>query len=150
MVNQHVPLNRVVDQREPAVRFRRKRDYNKAIADCEDVIRLNPNHILACNNLAWLLAVHPDANGRNGAKAVKYATKACELSEWKTPPYFDTLAAAYAEAGDFGNAVKWQTRYLESDHLKSNPSKDASEKARQRLSLYEQKQPYHEEEPIVD
>ena len=150
MANQHVPLNCVIDQREPAVRLCRKATTTRPSPTAEDVIRLNPNHILACNNLAWLLAVHPDANGRNGAKAVKYATKACELSEWKTPPYFDTLAAAYAEAGDFGNAVKWQTRYLESDHLKSNPSKDASEKARQRLSLYEQKQPNHEEEPIVD
>jgi Flp pilus assembly protein TadD len=99
------------------------------------------------NHLAWLLAACPNANFRNGAKAVEYAKKACELSGWKDASTLSTLAAAYAEAGDFDNAVKWQNNYLESDYLKSNPSNDTLEKARQRLSLYQQKKPYHEEKP---
>jgi len=93
-------------------------------------------------NFASLLAACPDAHVRNGEKAVEYATKACELSEWKTPAYLSTLAAAYAEAGHFDDAVKWQNEYLV-----SNSSKDDWEKARQRLSLYEQKKPYHEQKP---
>jgi tetratricopeptide (TPR) repeat protein len=122
-------------------------DYTKALAEYAEATRLNPDHVLSCNNLAWLLATCPDANVRNGEKAIKYAKKACELSEWKVPPYLDTLAAAYAEAGDFDNAVKWQNRFLESDYLKSNLSKDTLDKARQRLSIYEQKKPNHEENP---
>jgi hypothetical protein len=93
------------------------------------------------------LATCPDANVRNGEKAVEYATKACELSDWKTPARFGTLAAAYAEAGDFDDAVKWENKHLESDYLKSKSSNDTPDKARQRLSLYEQKRPYHEEKP---
>ncbi len=122
-------------------------DYTKALAVYAEAIRLNPDHVLSYNNLAWLLATCPDANVRNGEKAIEYAKKACELSEWKAPPYLDTLASAYAEAGDFDNAVKWQNRFLESDYLKSNPSNDTLKQARQRLSLYEQKKPYHEEKP---
>jgi tetratricopeptide (TPR) repeat protein len=122
--------------------YSKKGDYGKAIADYNEAIRLGPTDAGDYNNLAWLFATSPDADVRDGKKAVEYATKACELSEWKIPVYFDTLASAYAEVGDFDNAVKWENKCLE-----SNPSKDNLEQARQRLSLYQQKKPYHEERP---
>jgi hypothetical protein len=51
----------------------------------------------------------------------------------------DTLAAAYAEIGDYDNAIKWETKYLES--LSLSPS-DASD-GQARLALYQSHQPYH-------
>ncbi|MGD1020519.1 MAG: tetratricopeptide repeat protein [Verrucomicrobiia bacterium] len=120
--------------------YHHKGDDDKAIADFNEAVRLNPGYVLAYNELAWLLAVCPDAHFRDGEKAVECAQKACELSEWKIPVYFSTLAAAYAEAGDFDDAVKWENK-----SLASNASEAGSEKARQRLSLYEQKKPYREE-----
>jgi tetratricopeptide (TPR) repeat protein len=120
----------------------RKGDVDNAFADFNEAIRLKSDFVEAYNSLAWLLAVCPDASVRNGGKAVAYAKKACELSEWKVPAILDTLAAAYAEVGNFDDAVKWETKCLE-----SNPPKDALEKIRQRLSLYEQRKPYHEEKP---
>ena len=135
-----------------AVSYKRKGEYNKALVDYNEAIRLGPTNAQPYAGLAALLADCPDPNVRNGQKAVEYATKACELSEWKTAAvtWFSTLAAAYAEAGDFDNAVKWQRKFLESGYLKSYPSsftRDSPEKARQRLSLYEQKKPYHEQKP---
>ena len=124
------------------IAYNLKGDWDKAIADYTEAIRLNPEYVEACINLAWLLAVCPDPNLRNGKQAVAYATKACERSEWRTPSYLGTLAAACAEEGDFDSAVKWQTKYLG-----STLSNDASKKARQQLSLYEQKKPYHEDKP---
>ncbi|MGO9528091.1 MAG: tetratricopeptide repeat protein [Verrucomicrobiia bacterium] len=129
------------------ITYNNKGDWDKALADYNEALRLNPGNVEAYDHLAWLLAVCPDANVRNGAKAVEYAKMACELSHGKAGPWFGTLAAAYAEAGRFDDAVKWQNKYLESDYLESNPSSDTPEKARQRLGLYEQNKPYHEEKP---
>lgn len=122
--------------------YRHKGLWDKAVADDNEVIRIKPDFAQAYINLASLLAVCPDASIRNGAKAVEYATKGCELTGWNAPATFSTLAAAYAEVGDFDNAVKWQTKYLE-----SNPSTNDVEIGRARLALYQHKKPLHEVKP---
>jgi tetratricopeptide (TPR) repeat protein len=59
----------------------------------------------ALNNLAWLLATSPEAKHRNGTDAVRFATRACELTQYEWPMFLGTLAASYAEAGRFPEAV---------------------------------------------
>lgn len=88
----------------------------------------------ALNELAWALATWPDRALRDGRRAVELATRACELSGWKDASHVDTLAAAHAEAGDFGQAVRLQEQALALGGLDDD--------AARRLDLYRGGQPY--------
>jgi tetratricopeptide (TPR) repeat protein len=57
------------------------------------------------DEIAWLLATDPDSNSRDGTEAVRLAERACMLTDRRVPVLLDTLAAAYAETGDFGRAL---------------------------------------------
>lgn len=91
------------------------------------------------NGKAWELATAAEAKDRDGAKAVELATRACALDGHKTATYLDTLAAAYAEVGDFAQAVKWQTRAIELNRLNTDINDFQA-----RLGLYTRKKPYHQ------
>jgi tetratricopeptide (TPR) repeat protein len=120
----------------------KKKDYDKAMASFDEVIRLEPKNPDGYCAAAWVWATSPDAKARDGKRAVESATKACELTAWKDAALLDTLAAAYAEAGDFDSAVTWQTR---SNALLSGAEAKADGEAR--LKLYREKKPYHAELP---
>ena len=77
----------------------------EAIAQYHQVLLKKPDSLDALNNLAWLLATCPDDSLRNGPEAVQLAEQACRLTQYKEIVPLGTLAAAYAEAGRFGDAV---------------------------------------------
>lgn len=78
--------------------------FQTAIKLYGEAISRNPKSLRGLNNLAWLLATCSDKSLRNGDEAVKQAILANDLSGGDDPNVLDTLAAAYAQAGDFGNA----------------------------------------------
>ena len=134
--------NSDVAYRNRALAHSRKKDFSAAAADYQRVVELNPESPIGQNGLAWLPSAAPDDKVRDGKKAVEAATKACELTEWKNGGYLDTLAAAYAEVGEFDKAVEWQDKALKAGDL---PVKD-QDAARKRLDLYKQKKPYRGDE----
>jgi Flp pilus assembly protein TadD len=79
---------------------------SEAAAQYREALRLSPNEPNALNNLAWLLATAPEEDLRDGREAVTLAERACELTRRKHPLFIGTLAAAYAENGQFDEAVR--------------------------------------------
>ena len=80
-------------------------EHAQALVDFDRVLMLDPYSATDYDRRAWLRATCPDATLRDGQKAVADATRACRLVDWKNSRYFDTLAAAQAEAGDFRQAT---------------------------------------------
>ena len=109
-----------------------KKEFAKAIADYDEAIRRDPSYAAAYNNRAWLWATCPDQKVRNGKQAVESAIRACELTDWKDANYLETLAEAYAEAGDFDAAVKAQAKAI-----------DLTKDLATRLKLYQDRKPHH-------
>jgi TPR repeat protein len=115
------------------------RDYRKAIELFHKALDQGPSPNVL-NDFAWFLATCPDAAQRNGKQAVEYATQACELTEWKSANFIGTLAAAYAEIGDFDIAIKYQKQAMDI------PDMDYSDRQQMERSieLYGHRKPYRE------
>jgi protein O-mannosyl-transferase len=80
--------------------------FTDAVAQFKRALQLKPDYIEACNNLAWIYATDPDPRNRNGPEAVRYAQESLKLAGGADEPsILDTLAAAYAEAGQLTEAV---------------------------------------------
>jgi tetratricopeptide (TPR) repeat protein len=121
--------------------FLRQKKYRLAQRDLQTAVQMNSKKPdVALNSLAWLRATCPEKATRNGKEAVQLAIKACELSNWTHWSYIDTLAAAYAEAGDFEQAVKYQKQALEMVRRPSDYSR-----INQRLALYQEQKPYRQD-----
>ena len=119
----------------------------EAVAQYREALRLNPNLALALNNLAWVLATSPDDGLRDGAEAVRLAERACELTHYGEPLFIRTLAAAYAEAGRFPEAV---TTAEKAEQLATGAGlADVAAKIRPLLELYRAGKPYHETAPTA-
>jgi tetratricopeptide (TPR) repeat protein len=76
-----------------------------AVDSYRKAIDLRPNFAEALNDLAWLLATHPDDKVRNGKEAVEVATRACAATRHQQPVPLITLASAYAETGQYDDAI---------------------------------------------
>ena len=77
----------------------------EALMHYRQALLLRPAWPEAMAECAWVLATADDENIRNGGEAVRLAQKACELTQWKAPDIVDAMAAALAEAGQFGQAL---------------------------------------------
>jgi tetratricopeptide (TPR) repeat protein len=94
----------------------------EAVEQWEDALAAQPENGNAANNLAWVFATCPDDSIRNGGRAVELAERALRVSGGKIPIIFRVLAAAYAENGQFAQAIETAQRGAELANRQGNPA----------------------------
>lgn len=82
-----------------------RKETRAAVERLRLALKAQPDWPESLNNLAWILAASADATVRNGAEAVTLAERACQITAYQEPLLIGTLAAAYAEAGRFPEAI---------------------------------------------
>jgi protein O-mannosyl-transferase len=119
-----------------------REELRKMLAGRRESLRSRPDDLALLNDTAWMLATNPNASIRNGAEAVELAERAVQLSGGREPAVLGTLAAAYAEAGRFSEAVDMARKASERAAEQNNQSLAESIKAK--ISLYEARTPLRE------
>jgi tetratricopeptide (TPR) repeat protein len=114
----------------------------EAIAHFQRALQIKPDSVDVLNNLAWLLATCPDAHVRDGVQAVQYAGRACELTHYGVTIFVGTLAAAYAEAGRYDDAVAAGEKACAL--ATAAGERELFERNQKLLVMYRARQPYHE------
>jgi Flp pilus assembly protein TadD len=114
----------------------------EAVRHWREVVRLQPTNIGAVNRLAWASATAPEASVRNGAEAVTLARWAVMLSHGREPNILRTLAAAYAENGQFPQAV--QTAHQALDLAAQRKQQPLAQSLKTQLSCYESGRPFRD------
>jgi len=117
-------------------------DFKGAIAIYHSALQTHPDLPELLNNLAWLEATCPNTACRDGIQAVKNAERACELSHYGVASMVGTLAAAYAEAGRFDDAITAGERAC--DRATKNGEVHLVQRNEELLALYRNHQAYHE------
>jgi len=112
----------------------------EAITHFREALRIKPDWEKPMNSLAWILATHSQDRFRNSAEAIQLAQRACELTDYQDPGLVDTLAAAYAAAGRFDDAVA--TAEMAVQLTASGDNKQRHQDIQNRLQLYKAHQPY--------
>jgi len=129
-----------------------------AVEEFTRALALQPDRPSSLNNLAWILATSPSDGVRNGRRAIELALHASDLAMQRDAGVLDTLAAAYAEAGRFPDAVAAAERAMKiageeramrpvGASAGTSASAGLVEAIRARLALYRAGRPYHDAPP---
>jgi tetratricopeptide (TPR) repeat protein len=142
------------DQRETKVDALRARGdallsvgkHADAVKDYDEAIKLDPDDTGVLNNLAWVLATSPDDPVRNADRSIEIGTKACELTKYQKPHILSTLAAGYAEKGDWETAKKWSAKAVEL----GSKDEEVDQQLKKELDSYQQKKPWREKQEVEE
>jgi tetratricopeptide (TPR) repeat protein len=113
---------------------------NDAIGQFEQALKLRPDWRVCLIRLSWTLSTHPASPARNTDAAIRLAARAVELSDGSDAAAYDALAAAYARAQRFDEALTTASKALAAGER--SLSEDDRSDIRKRLALYQTRRPY--------
>jgi len=111
----------------------------EGIQDLKESLRLQPGKVEALNDLAWMLSTAPEANLRDGKRALELALQAEKAIASADPGILDTLAASYAETGDYPKALEIARKALKL--AKQQGNKELASSLKEETALYEAGKP---------
>ena len=114
----------------------------EAAAQYREVLRQKPDSPATLGKLAWLLATRAEPGSQNGLEAVQLAERLCQITSRKSAAALDVLAAAYAAAGRFGDAVRAAQNAF--DLSTAGGESSLARQIQERLTLYQADRPYRE------
>jgi protein O-mannosyl-transferase len=109
------------------------------VEEWQKVLTIQPDNGNAMSNLAWVFATSPDDSLRDGEKAVQLAEEALRISGQRIPIIFRTLAAAYAESGDFSKAIQTAQQGIELANSQGNSA--LANELQGNIALYQEQRP---------
>jgi tetratricopeptide (TPR) repeat protein len=118
----------------------------EAVKDYDEALKVDPEDTGVLNNLAWVLATSTDDGVRSADRSIELGLKACDLTKYERPHILSTLAAGYAEKGDWETAIKWSSKAVELG------SKDdmIDDQLKKELESYKEKKPWREKQEIEE
>ncbi len=111
------------------------------------LLEIDPKDSGVLNNYSWLLATCPEDQYRDAARALEYGKQAAEATLYAAPHILSTLAAAYAEGGDFESARSWSQKAVELGEKENHESLDSLKKE---LESYKENKPWRETSEVLE
>jgi tetratricopeptide (TPR) repeat protein len=111
----------------------------EGVEEWQKVLAIQPDNGNAMSNLAWVFATAPDDSLRDGTKAVQLAEEALRISRRRIPIIFRTLAAAYAESGEFSKAIQTAQQGIELANSQGNAG--LATEIQSNIALYQERRP---------
>ncbi len=111
------------------------------------LLEIDPKDSGVLNNYSWLLATCPEEQYRDAARALEYGKQAAEATLYAAPHILSTLAAAYAEGGDFESARSWSQKAVELGEKENHESLDSLKKE---LESYKENKPWRETSEVLE
>jgi tetratricopeptide (TPR) repeat protein len=120
----------------------RQNKSREAVSQYRKALRSWPDYPDALNGLAWIQSTNPDPNLRSGQEALTMAKRACALTLNQRPEFLTTLSAAYAETGQFSNAIVTLQKARDLAHASGQTETNTKHEAL--LKCYQSNQPFRE------